>query len=180
MSKLVPVLVGAAIVGVYFVARKKSYSTRYKVTAPVMLIGDSLALGLAPRLEHEFANRGVQFSSHARSGSTAPQWLSQGWLSAALAEHPKTVLVSLGTNDSVSKAGAHTYPAFMKDLLAKIRAVGASPIVLAPPKMPWAVPAVSGVPVVAAPASVPRQPDGVHPTIAGYDLWSAAIARRLS
>jgi lysophospholipase L1-like esterase len=77
----------------------------------VLVIGDSLAEGLAPPLEQALRARGVAaFRSIAVGGTMINHWAWSGshWqarsLDAALAEfQPTLVLISLGTNDEASR-----------------------------------------------------------------------------
>jgi len=82
----------------------------------VLVIGDSLAVGLATPLEQALRARGVgAFRSIAVGGTMINQWAWSGshlqarQLDAALAEfQPTLVLISLGTNDEASR-GAVDY-----------------------------------------------------------------------
>ena len=63
--------------------------------AHVLVVGDSLAVGLAPSLERLL---GEDIASDAKSGRTTPQGLA-ALRSALQIVRPTTVIVSLGTND---------------------------------------------------------------------------------
>jgi lysophospholipase L1-like esterase len=67
-----------------------------QVPAPILVVGDSLAVGLEPHLEAMLQPNAVVWD--ARSGRTTPQGLVR--LRARLREvAPRTVVISLGTND---------------------------------------------------------------------------------
>ena len=64
--------------------------------APILVVGDSLAVGLQPDLDALLAPRAIVWD--ARSGRTTPEGLVR--LRARLREvTPRTVIISLGTND---------------------------------------------------------------------------------
>lgn len=70
---------------------------RAQVPSPVLVVGDSLAVGMEPYLGTMLAPSTLVWD--ARSGRTTPQGLVR--LRARLREvAPQTVVVSLGTNDS--------------------------------------------------------------------------------
>lgn len=150
---------------------------------PVAVIGDSLGVGLARPLRDELAARGLHCSGHARGGTHAGQWLSREWLGAVLAMRPKTVIISLGTNDAAVPGGkpAQTFAANVAELAKRIRAAGARPVFLQPPPMPWPTDRVreallaTGELVIEPPPNLARQPDRVHPTAAAYVAWAARI-----
>jgi lysophospholipase L1-like esterase len=64
--------------------------------APVLVVGDSLAVGLRPTLAPLLG--GADIAWDAKSGRTTPQGLA-ALRSALKIVHPKTVIISLGTND---------------------------------------------------------------------------------
>lgn len=165
-----------------------SKSSRLAVSTPADLIGDSLAVGLYNPLRKELAVKGVQLRGHGKGGSSAPQWLYNGWLDQVLYLQPKMVLVSLGTNDSApaSTNGKKNFPPAIKKIVEAIRAAGAQPVLLAPPPMPWSLNEINaglqatGAPVIAAPVNLQRQPDKIHLTPEGNVQWAKAIAARFS
>lgn len=145
----------------------------------VLLVGDSLAVGLAPPLR---ASLGTRFASDARGGTVARQWITRGWLAAALAQHkPTLVLVSSGTNDAAGQITAEAFAANVRDVTALAAQHGARVVWLAPPPMPYAtaqIPAglaASGVPTLTPPADLERAPDKIHCTPRGYAQWAARI-----
>ena len=86
--------------------------TAYQVDWPrerVLLIGDSLSVGLAPILESSLRARGVgDFSAIGRGGTNIKQWAQDVGDGARLNEalttfRPTLVLISLGTNDEATR-----------------------------------------------------------------------------
>lgn len=86
--------------------------TAYRVSWPrerVLLIGDSLSVGVAPLLEASLRERGVgDFSAIGRGGTNIKQWAQDvgdgARLNEALATfRPTLVLISLGTNDEATR-----------------------------------------------------------------------------
>lgn len=84
----------------------------YQVNWPrerVLLIGDSLSVGIAPFLESTLRERGVlDFKSIGRGGTNIKQWARDTGdgvrLNEALATfRPTLVLISLGTNDEATR-----------------------------------------------------------------------------
>jgi lysophospholipase L1-like esterase len=70
--------------------------TAADASADVLVVGDSLAVGLRPALGPLLA--GADIAWDAKSGRTTPQGLI-ALRSALKVVHPKTVIISLGTND---------------------------------------------------------------------------------
>ncbi len=159
----------------------------------LLLVGDSLALGLAPPLGQLAKENGVLFRVVGKTGSTVGQWAGATSLNAelvrALAEKPAVVLVSLGTNDeALSTESARAELPQLERLIALIEASGAELGWIGPPKL---LPGLSfspngftrsiqkRVPQGAYFASdsydIPRAPDRLHPTVRGYAGWAGAI-----
>ena len=153
-----------------------------------LLIGDSLAAGLAAPLRDRFRTGGTDLTSRAVNGTTIDHWANGSELSDALAlARPGLTLVSLGTNDLATKPAAYKR-ALVDKIVARIRAAGSSVGWILPPSMPLqdrgglrailkdelarlVVPAFDSEAL-----DLPRGTDGVHPTPTGYDQWAASIA----
>jgi len=149
---------------------------------PTVLIGDSLAVGLAVPLKEALAPE--PFQAFAKTGTTVAQWLASADLATALALTPKRVLVSLGSNDTKGKVPAATLKAQVNELAVKIRGSGAEVVWLMPGKLPWEYPELIAA-VIAANARTIDQPtvakdDGIHPTGDGYKTWAASIKEQLN
>lgn len=171
----------------------------------VMLIGDSLAVGLATPLGALAKDRGLAFLALGTVGTRIDQWAQSQPLKDALASFkPTVVLVSLGTNDAYMQpppdVGVRQAP-YMETLLTMIETgwthtddygMGPRAIVwIAPPTLPSA--AISLTPVRALieqqspllnkrvsifPSdrlSLARGPDGIHPVVSAYAAWAGAI-----
>lgn len=158
-----------------------------------LLVGDSLASGLGLPLGTRFHAAGGDFTAHAIDGSTIDQWAKGADLAADLAKaQPSLTLVSLGTNDLAAKPAEYKAP-LIAAIVTRIRAAGSSVAWILPPTMPT-VPDRGGLRGIlaaelarlAVPAfdstalTLPRAPDKIHPTPAGFDLWAARIMEWLS
>lgn len=143
----------------------------------VLLVGDSLAVGLGP------AARADGATVTAKGGTVARQWISRGWFAAALeAARPELVLVSLGTNDATGQIDAGTFAAQAAQLEQLARARGARLVWLFPPPMPFSLDAIRAglsraeIDVLEPPAGLSRSSDRIHLTPAGYAAWWRAVA----
>ncbi len=175
----------------------------------VLLVGDSLAVGMAPYFAALSKESGVAFQSLATSGTRIDQWASSAELAKLLESfQPDLILVSLGTNDSFMQSSDAATVARQKPQLEKLLALlsqwprkkdyglGAEHIVwIGPPTLhnPPS-PGVSKMIQDAAGAplaprftyyhserlSLPRGPDKLHPTARGYAGWAGAIWHWLS
>lgn len=167
------------------VASSKSKSTKSRSLAHgerVLLVGDSLAHGLAVPMKQLAKENGIEFLADARLGTRIDQWAKQPWLSQVIALlRPTLILVSLGTNDMLLQE-----PSVEKLALAQLtdtlRRSGARIAWVAPPKMPFPDRGVrsmidkTGLSVFSSDALViPRGPDGIHPTAGGYAGWAGAL-----
>lgn len=174
----------------------------------VLLVGDSLAVGMAPYFSALAKESGVEFKSLATVGTRIDQWASSAELVKLLDTfQPELVLVSLGTNDSFMQGGDAVI-AKQKTQLQKLLALltqwprranhglGAEHIVwIGPPTLPNPpTPGMSKMIQESAggPLSpsyhyyhserldLPRGPDKLHPTARGYAGWAGAIWHWLS
>jgi lysophospholipase L1-like esterase len=171
----------------------------------ILLVGDSLAVGLSTPLGALAKDRGIAFSALATVGTRIDQWAQSQDLKDALASfQPTIVLISLGTNDAYMMpppdVGVRQAP-YMDALLTMIETgwthsddygLGPRAIVwIAPPTLPDA--AISIAPVRALIAdqaallhrrisiypsdrlTLARGPDGIHPVVSAYAAWAGAI-----
>lgn len=160
----------------------------------LLLVGDSLAVGLAPPLGQLARDNGVLFESAGKVGSTVGEWASpssalNAVLRQKLLQKPAVVLVSLGTNDealTLDKARAEV-PA-LESLIATLRASGAKLGWVGPPKF---IPGQAFTPNGFSTAirnripssdyfsserfEIPRGGDNLHPTVKGYAGWAGQI-----
>jgi lysophospholipase L1-like esterase len=183
--------IGAAVVG-WLVLRGRGGpdKTGPVVTrGPLDLIGDSLAVGLSAPLGGELIARlkspqGEVFRAWGVGGTSAAYWTGQK-LDAVLAGEPSAVLVSLGTNDSVTPVGTKAFGLGIQTIVDKVRAAGSLPVLLHAPPMPWDTSAVlsamqaTGAAIVHPPDGLERSSDKIHLTGKGYKDWAHAIAEAI-
>lgn len=173
----------------------------------VLLVGDSLAVGMAPFFAALAKEAGVEFKSLAKEGTRIDQWASNAELAKLLDSYqPNLVLVSLGTNDAYMKGEGVV--AKQQAQLDKLYALltqwprkkdyGLGPehlVWIGPPTLPAApTPAMVGM-IQASSGSalspryhyfhsdrlaLPRGPDNLHPTAKGYAGWAGAVWHWLS
>jgi lysophospholipase L1-like esterase len=169
---------------------------RVKRGEKILLIGDSLGLGLGSRLRPLFERSGNPFVFTATEGTRVDQWAStytaQGQaFGSALAASPDVVLISLGTNDAymtdpgtIAKVTERA-----RSLLDRAAAAGARVYWIGPPKLPRADNgAIAQIKRLipwhryfhSESLVIPRQSDGLHPDVAGYEAWAASLWRWLT
>lgn len=167
-------------------------ATRRPRVAPgdrVLVFGDSLAVGLIPHLDALAEESGVALTGRGEVGTRIDQWSSDSWLIAELESfQPTLVLVSLGTNDEAIGPGAVEREApHLARLLALIEESGAELVWIGPPALPFPSAGIATMIEAAVPYyfdseryDIPRAPDHLHPTAAGYAGWAGAIWRWLT
>ena len=144
----------------------------------VVLIGDSLAVGLAPYLSKLAAAHGVPFKYEGHVGSTVATWLANpSWGAWVPAFGASTVLICLGTNDYLNPSPSL---AQYRQLAAKFPGA----VWIHPPAEPSApMPKVhavidqAGVPTIPEMTGLQYGPDGIHPL--NYAPFAAFIWARL-
>lgn len=156
----------------------------------VFLVGDSLAVGLAPHLKALFQETGVPFAQVSKSGTRLDQWANSQVLQSKLAEFkPTIILVSLGTNDEYIPGDAvarqRPYLEALRDNLGRHGEVAW----IGPPTLPKETNGITAMLKAELPSShyfasdqlsIPRAPDNIHPTARGYAAWAGSIWRWLS
>jgi lysophospholipase L1-like esterase len=158
----------------------------------ILLVGDSLAIGLQKPLRERAVKLRVPFASSAQQGTTIRQWLTGKGLTKPLAAvldgaKPTLTLVSLGTNDMRGNdpAAAGREGGQLVDLLLR-NGAGAVGWIL-PPTMPFAergfraalldelarrtIRSFDSTKLV-----LTRGGDQIHPDANSYALWANAIA----
>ena len=176
---------GAAAVAGGVAAAVVALRPKIRNRSRVLLIGDSLAVGMSPHFDALSKQLGNKFSSLARSGSRIDQWASDTNLDSRLATfRPDVVLVSLGTNDEYlgSGAGQRQYASTVA-LLQKLKAAGAEVYWIGPPKLTKHNGVVEMIQSLVPKSDyfdsrqleIPRGPDGLHPTARGYAAWAGAV-----
>jgi len=165
---------------------------RIRAGTRLMVVGDSLAVGMAPYFACLSKEQKLPFDALAKVSTRIDQWAA----SQVLAEHvatfkPTLVLVSLGTNDAfmMGDVAAKQRPA-LAQLIAQLTVGGAELAWIGPPQLAGrpnaglltllksAIPASNYFASETLP--IPRGPDNLHPTAKGYAGWSGAIWQWLS
>lgn len=172
----------------------------------VLLIGDSLAVGMAPHFAALAKEAGVNFQAMATVGTRIDQWATNADL-AKLAQSfkPELVLVSLGTNDEYMQGDvvAKQRAALDKLLLVLMDWTHSHDYGLGPEHIVWIGPPTlpkaksNGIVAMIQDAAgsvlsprywyfhtermeIPRGPDSIHPTARGYAGWAGAVWHWLS
>lgn len=179
------VYAGVLAVGVGTVTAVLSGPPKIKTGMRVFLLGDSLATGLSRPLSALAKDNKIAFEALTAVGTRIDQWANNAALYAALTKFkPDLILVSLGTNDEYLQTDVKKQETFLKTLLAKLKTF--APVAwIGPPKLPK-VTTNGAIPIILenVPQSmyfpsqkldIPRAPDGLHPTVAGYAGWAAKI-----
>ena len=162
----------------------------------VLLIGDSLAVGLTKPLQR----LGLNLEAHAVVGTTLEYWLTTGQqtLRSALKSHPGLVLVSLGTAESYqTRKDFDVLSEHAHQLLTQLQGNGAAVAWIGPPPLPEqyagapkdqvsldvianAVEATTGAEWIdSSTLTLPRVADGLHLTDPGYVTWAEILVREL-
>jgi lysophospholipase L1-like esterase len=149
----------------------------------VLLVGDSMAAGLAPFLQRKVEAAGGRLTSAPEQSSTIIWWQGSGKLRALIAQHrPDIIFIALGSNELFTKDAEGRAPVIRKML----EEIGERPAYwVGPPS--WK-PGSKLVPVIednfqagrfynSDDLQVPRGPDGKHPTLQGYERWVELIWR---
>lgn len=181
---------GAAVatgVGIAFVLKDRH--PKLSEDDRILVVGDSFAQGLTPQLRAMAEEAGLPFDSVAVMGTTIRDWAglvatpqSDALEAALLSFRPTIILVSLGTNDEY--AGEDFVAREEDDLYALVeRLSGYGEVVwIGLPELPRessgaeAMIRDTGVPYFPSDnLDLPRAPDGLHPTAAGYGSWAGML-----
>lgn len=178
---------GYGMVRLLFAPRLKPGESR------VLLVGDSLAVGLSPYLADMAKQERIGFSSLAVVGTRIEQWADNPSLRERLASfRPTIVLVSLGTNDEylIGADVVTRQQAALRRLVSLLMTASPEHVVwVGPPTLPKASNGVVAMLKATVPSrdyfpseslTIPRGPDGIHPTARGYAGWAGAIWQWLS
>jgi lysophospholipase L1-like esterase len=185
------ILVGAALatgVGVAFVLRDRH--PKIDADSRILLVGDSLSLGLGPQLRAMAEEAGLPFVALGVQGTTISDWA--GLRSSAHADalaatlesfRPTIILVSLGTNDEYLSAAALDAEADDVDALLELLESYGDVVWIGVPELPkeasnGAVELITATDVPYFPSErldIPRAPDDLHPTVAGYGSWAGML-----
>lgn len=150
----------------------------------VMLLGDSLALGMSREFRKIAQDTGYRPVTHAKVGSTASQWIK--WVDQDLKDNnPSLVVVSLGTNDARGYADVKKNPGVFEALIDAIVDSGAYVVWIGPPAVDLKkVPRIKETrqlikdvaPIYFESEVIPlHTEDGIHPNALGYVRWMRAV-----
>jgi len=185
---LAGLLIGGAG-GTYALVRNVVARPRITETTRLMLVGDSLAVGLNPHLKELATAIHIPYVSLAKEGTRVDQWEQSTQLLLTLEQfQPTIVLVSLGTNDAYSGITPASETESVQDLLSKLETSGAEVVWVGAPALPETYygrhPNEQLLQVIEQEApyyfashklEIPRGPDLLHPTSGGYGGWAGAL-----
>lgn len=185
------ILAGAALsAGIGFVFVLGSRHPRLGPHSRLLLVGDSMAVGLAPHLSALAEDEGVPFRAVAQQGTTITDWglgAQASELGAALESfRPTIVLVALGTNDEyLSEAALEAEEDDLDALLEQLACYDVAWVgVPALPKESNGAVAMirsTGVPYFPSQnLTLERAADRLHPTVSGYAKWAGMLWSWLS
>jgi hypothetical protein len=147
----------------------------------VLLVGDSMAQGIAPFLQRRVEAAGGVWISEPEQSSTIIWWQGSGKLRALIAEHrPDIIFIALGSNELYTQ-DAESRASIIQRMVEEIG--GRQAYWVGPPS--WKL-GSRLVPVIeenfqpghfynSDHLDVPRGKDGKHPTGAGYERWVELI-----
>lgn len=146
----------------------------------VMLVGDSLAVGMGGEFNRIAHRLGYTSVVHAKTGSTTQQWLK--WIDRDLVKNrPDVVFVSLGTNDAAAPNALTLWPDMYERLAAKVTDTGATLVWIGPPEVSSKRVKKLDEVRLAIRSAAPfyfgsealriKQWDGIHTDAAGYATW---------
>jgi len=159
-------------------------------TTRILLIGDSMAEGLAAPLRALAGEQRVGFEALTERGTRIDQWADRDIGASLTAFKPTLVIVVLGTNDEYMKVrdAGKRQAAPLARLLARLQ--GVEYVWIAPLTLPK--PASNGTVALlhqtipgaqlfpSESLQVPRGPDKLHPSARGYAGWAGALWQWLS
>lgn len=150
---------------------------------PIMLVGDSLAVGLETEFTRLAKVEGYVPSHHVIGGTATWQWLR--WIDGDMDRNkPKVVVVSLGTNDAAGYDAVQRDPKVFSRLVSAVEAKGGHVVWLGPPNI--SASRISKIQVTreliksSAPLFFESEAlkltlsDGIHTTGDGYRMWMDA------
>lgn len=153
----------------------------------LLLVGGTFAEGLAPLLRVLAKEQKVPFSSvlAPSTGKTlrTGEWAGRPELGAALASFRPTLVVVALDVPATDRVARSVQAAALRRLLTAIQAAGAAVLWIGPPVAPKTARGSRSEPdyfPTGTALTLPRGPDGVQPTVAGYAGWAGALWQWLS
>ena len=152
--------------------------------ATVMLVGDSLAVGMEPKFISLARKGGYVPVSHTVNGTSIFQWMK--WIKSDLEKNrPELVVVSLGTNDAIIYDRVRQHTGLYGEFVKIVEESGAVLVWLGPPDIsPKRIPHITDERVLIrkyAPhyfeseaIEKPLGGDGIHSSPTGYNRWMGA------
>lgn len=162
-----------------------SCQPRIKPGSKILLVGDSLAVGLTIPMRELAIQSACEFQALAEQGTRIDQWLT-GVRNRSLEEtirrfNPDIIFVSLGTNDSASSLPTAKLQNNIKSLIAWLSTFNCQIYWLLPLSLPFEertsnLIRQTGTAVFeSASLPIPQGPDKIHPTGKGYAGWAEHI-----
>ena len=190
-------------VGAVILSSRKSKSPIVTKSDRVVLIGDSLGVGLRKPIASLADSEGIWFQGQACGGTMIFQWIREDTKFGTCrfgqqlvrAAQPTVVLISLGTNDAFADTDEIEWERpKLEQLLQDIVDMGARPVWIDPPKLETApnIQLVTEM-IYSSPIAksigmphfrsdlldIQMSGDQIHPTGQGYAVWSDALWRWL-
>lgn len=146
----------------------------------ILLVGDSLGVGMSDKFKELARDAGYQSVTKAISGTSTFQWVF--WIKRHLETYkPSLVLVSLGTNDAIQLERAKKNNVYA-EMSKIVQDSGAELVWIVPHRIDLKrIPKIdltrefirSSVPLSfdSTQVEIPLSPDHVHTSKAGYDKW---------
>lgn len=183
------ILSGVLVAGGVGLVRVLTHRPRLDSESKILVIGDSFANGMAPHFQALASEEGLPLMGGAINGTRIDQWLNSAWLQEKLATfEPTHVFISLGGNDAYSQLSPEDVGENTAELVELVQASGAHPIWIGVPPMPavhlgnpinpetlMTVKRAAPFYFDASDLDIPRSPDGLHPTAAGYAGWAGTF-----
>ena len=171
-------VIGGALAGFALLAAliKRSAAPAVPAQRRVVLVGDSLAVGLGPQLAKLARQSGADFRFEGHVGSTVAQWLATpAWGAWVAGFGPTATLIQLGTNDYRNPSpNVEQYRQFAAKFPSAVWIMPPDEPAAPMPKVRAAIEQV-GVPVIPAATGLQYGADGIHPTPAGFAAWAASV-----
>jgi lysophospholipase L1-like esterase len=102
----------------------------------ILLIGDSLAVGLTKAFERESGLQHFSFNSYSIGGTNTRQWANNSWIDKATEKSvPEWAFVVLGTNDAAAPSWKKDFPENAARVVDRLNEKYISVAWITPPKI---------------------------------------------